>query len=783
MRDVGRVPCRTLSSPTERTRELDRLDVRPDLGLGHREQRLGDAGQRGHFLACHLEEGLVVLALGIDDVVRRIDGQRACRLSAIIATVARSPSTVAGSRRGRPATIRPASRIVNVERSAPGTISSTTPRCRVDETSTRSAERTCASVIWRARCEEPSTPSRSAIARVRAPMGRRRVRRAPALSPARERRPAPEDTSPTTTRAARPRAPSDSRCRHTVSTVNTASANCIPLLEAERHRWMRPVTRISCTQSREVYEGAPCVYCGSRTVPSSTSGGAANARSPSSASTCPLLSARRWPEGGRPSRSRLVPASASRASRRSAPSALFLYDPRPIWRALGEPWDVLDIHEEPFALATAEILLLRALAPRAPHAGGAVHRAEPAQAIPGAVPLARAVGPRRRIRHLGLQRRSGTHRRAKGFAGRARVIPLGIDVQRFSPADVPGPARPAARDCRRPRLDRRRVPRPSRAREGPAGPARRRARDRGCGSASAGRGRSRPSSRTRGRSAASPTASSSSDRSIPTAWSSSIAASTCSRCHRCRRPAGSSSSVVSPSRRWPAACRSSSSDSGALPDVVGGAGHRRSRRRRRRPREGARRRPVAPGAPSSARAGTSAPWSAVECGRRRLPRPLRLGRCTSRPATRADARGRRRRLRRPGDAAAGARARDGTAGHGRRQLVAARDRGPVRRARACATSTPAATAASRRASTSRSRPAATRRRRAAAEPRRGRHGRRHRRTAARAARRPAAGRASARPRSTRRARRPGWNGRSRRRRATWLEAVGLGRLRRRPPVS
>jgi len=41
--------------------------------------------------------------------------------------------------------------------------------------------------------------------------------------------------------------------------------------------------------------------------------------------------------------------------------ALFVYDPRPIWRALGERWDVLDLHEEPFALATAEVLLLRAL--------------------------------------------------------------------------------------------------------------------------------------------------------------------------------------------------------------------------------------------------------------------------------------------------------------------------------------------------------------------------------------------------------------------------------------
>ena len=39
------------------------------------------------------------------------------------------------------------------------------------------------------------------------------------------------------------------------------------------------------------------------------------------------------------------------------------------WRALGEQWDVVDIHEEPFALATAEVLLLRrsAAAPARPY--------------------------------------------------------------------------------------------------------------------------------------------------------------------------------------------------------------------------------------------------------------------------------------------------------------------------------------------------------------------------------------------------------------------------------
>ena len=75
-----------------------------------------------------------------------------------------------------------------------------------------------------------------------------------------------------------------------------------------------------------------------------------------------LLSALAWNEGGsniwlepRPSE----PVRGVRTFGRHP--ALFVYDPRPIWRAMGQRWDVIDIHEEPFALSTAEILFLRAL--------------------------------------------------------------------------------------------------------------------------------------------------------------------------------------------------------------------------------------------------------------------------------------------------------------------------------------------------------------------------------------------------------------------------------------
>ena len=72
------------------------------------------------------------------------------------------------------------------------------------------------------------------------------------------------------------------------------------------------------------------------------------------------ISARVWDEAGMPVR--LVPRPGEPVEGVATIGrhpALFLFDPRPLWRALGERWDVIDLHEEPFALATAEVLLLR----------------------------------------------------------------------------------------------------------------------------------------------------------------------------------------------------------------------------------------------------------------------------------------------------------------------------------------------------------------------------------------------------------------------------------------
>jgi len=78
--------------------------------------------------------------------------------------------------------------------------------------------------------------------------------------------------------------------------------------------------------------------------------------------TVRTLSARTWEEGGRPVDLEPQPGEDVVGVRTLGRHPnVFLYDPRPLWRALGEDWDVLDLHEEPAALATAEVLALRAL--------------------------------------------------------------------------------------------------------------------------------------------------------------------------------------------------------------------------------------------------------------------------------------------------------------------------------------------------------------------------------------------------------------------------------------
>ncbi len=124
--------------------------------------------------------------------------------------------------------------------------------------------------------------------------------------------------------------------------------------------------------------------------------------------------------------------------------ALFVYDPRPLWRALGEQWDVIDIHEEPFALSTAEVLVMRMLrrnpAPVVLYTAQNLHKRYPV--------------PFRWLERWALGRAAGISAcnseaahitEAKGFAGRARVIPLGVDAVAAAASEA---ARPPAEDDR-----------------------------------------------------------------------------------------------------------------------------------------------------------------------------------------------------------------------------------------------------------------------------------------------------------------------------------------------
>ncbi len=146
-----------------------------------------------------------------------------------------------------------------------------------------------------------------------------------------------------------------------------------------------------------------------------------------------LLSARVWDEAG--SRVRLVPRPGEpvRGVRTlGTHPALFVYDPLPVWRALGRPHDVLDIHEEPFALATAQILALRWLRARVSRRPAAPYVLYSAQNIAKRYPWPFRVFEAAALRGAAAvsvcNERAGQIVRAKGATGRVAVIPLGIDA-------------------------------------------------------------------------------------------------------------------------------------------------------------------------------------------------------------------------------------------------------------------------------------------------------------------------------------------------------------------
>jgi glycosyltransferase involved in cell wall biosynthesis len=118
---------------------------------------------------------------------------------------------------------------------------------------------------------------------------------------------------------------------------------------------------------------------------------------------------------------------------------VFLFDPRPIWRLLGQRWDVIDIHEEPCSLAAAEVLLLRL-----------IRRSQAPFVLYSAQNIAKRYPPPFRwIERWTLRRTGGVsvcnHAAGeiltdKGLTGVVAEIPLGVDVEAFTPTERGAPS-------------------------------------------------------------------------------------------------------------------------------------------------------------------------------------------------------------------------------------------------------------------------------------------------------------------------------------------------------
>ena len=154
-----------------------------------------------------------------------------------------------------------------------------------------------------------------------------------------------------------------------------------------------------------------------------------------------LVTARRWEEGGA-----LVAFDAAGDTFAVPVGTLgrhpnfFLFDPRPLWRLLGtRRFDLIDLHEEPFGLAVAEVLLLRALrSPKTPFLVCSAQNIEK-----------RYPPPFRWFERWSLRRAAGAYTcnveageilRRKGLIGELELLPLGVDVGRFHPIDRPPPS-------------------------------------------------------------------------------------------------------------------------------------------------------------------------------------------------------------------------------------------------------------------------------------------------------------------------------------------------------
>lgn len=147
-----------------------------------------------------------------------------------------------------------------------------------------------------------------------------------------------------------------------------------------------------------------------------------------------LLAAAAWNEGGSPVTLRAAPDEDVIPVRAWGQHPnLFVYDPRPLWRSLTQPWDVLDVHEEPVSLAVAEIRLLAAAARwRGPMTLYSAQNIAKRYPIPFRWLQASAL--RAAAGLSACNKAAAEYAVSLGLAGNAKVIPLGVDPDTFSPA-------------------------------------------------------------------------------------------------------------------------------------------------------------------------------------------------------------------------------------------------------------------------------------------------------------------------------------------------------------
>lgn len=152
-----------------------------------------------------------------------------------------------------------------------------------------------------------------------------------------------------------------------------------------------------------------------------------------------LISAKRWNEGGRTvALSTDGDSFVEGAGTIGTHPAGFLIDPRPVWRRLGDDNDLIDLHEEPFALVTAEVLLLRRLRrSRTPYVLYSAQNIEKRYPMPFRWFEAWAL--RGAAAAYVCNREAGEILKRKGLTGPAVLIPLGVDTARFQPVDKDAP--------------------------------------------------------------------------------------------------------------------------------------------------------------------------------------------------------------------------------------------------------------------------------------------------------------------------------------------------------